>query len=73
MSYRARKRLALLLLIVGLPLYVMTAVWLVDQFDRPGLAVEFAVYIGLGLLWALPLRRLFLGLGRPDPEADPDD
>jgi hypothetical protein len=72
MTYRARKRLALLVLVVGLPLYVMAAVWLVDQFERPGFAVELAVYVGLGLLWALPLRRLFLGLGRPDPDAGPD-
>jgi hypothetical protein len=73
MSYRARKRLALLVLVAGLPLYVMAAVWLTDQFERPALVVEFAIYVGLGLVWALPLRRLFLGLGRPDPDAPPSD
>lgn len=70
MTYRNRKRLALLTLVVGLPLYVMAAVWLVDQFPRPGPLVEIGVYVGLGVLWALPLRRLFLGLGRPDPDGD---
>lgn len=68
MSYRARRRLALLILLVGLPLYVIVAVWLVDQFDRPGLLVEFAIYVGLGVLWALPFRAVFRGVGKPDPD-----
>lgn len=72
MTYRTRKRLALLMLVVGLPLYIMAAVWLVDQFERPGILVELLIFVGLGFLWAAPLRRLFLGLGRPDPDAKPD-
>jgi hypothetical protein len=73
MTYRARKRLALIVLVAALPLYIMAAVWLVDQFERPGLLAELGVYVGLGVVWALPLRRLFLGLGKPDPDAPPSD
>lgn len=69
MTYRTRKRLSLLVLVVGLPLYVMAAVWLVDQFDRPSILVELGVYVGLGVVWALPFRALFRGIGKPDPEA----
>lgn len=72
LSYRTRRRLALLALLVGLPLYIVAAVTLVGWFERPGIAVELLVYVGLGVLWALPLRFVFLGVGRPDPEAPRD-
>lgn len=69
MTYRTRKRLSLLVLVVGLPLYVIAAVWLVDQFARQLFAVELAIYVSLGIVWALPFRRLFMGIGKPDPDA----
>ncbi|MEM1344568.1 MAG: DUF2842 domain-containing protein [Pseudomonadota bacterium] len=68
MTYKTRKRLALLILLVGLPLYIVASVWLVSLFDRPFILVELGVYVGLGLLWALPLRKVFLGIGKPDPD-----
>ncbi len=67
MSYRVRKILCAVLLMVGLPLYVVAATTLVGLFDRPGLLVELAIYVGLGIVWALPLRGLFRGIARPDP------
>lgn len=73
MTYRTRKLLSILILVVGLPLYIMAATTLVGLFDRPHLAVELAIYVGLGILWALPFRRVFLGIGRPDPDAGPDE
>jgi hypothetical protein len=69
MTYRTRKRLSLVVLLVALPLYIVAAVWLVDQFERPSILVELAVYVGLGVLWALPFRALFRGIGKPDPDA----
>ncbi|PIP96181.1 MAG: hypothetical protein COW75_11155 [Rhodobacterales bacterium CG18_big_fil_WC_8_21_14_2_50_71_9] len=33
--------------------------------------VELAIYVGLGVVWALPFRAVFLGVGRPDPDAAP--
>ncbi|MEM7176757.1 MAG: DUF2842 domain-containing protein [Pseudomonadota bacterium] len=71
MSYRTRKLLCALFLFFGLPLYIFAAVTLVGLFERPHLALEFAIYVGLGVLWALPLRALFRGIGRPDPD-NPD-
>lgn len=73
LSYKTRKRLSLLILLVGLPAYVLVAVKLVSLLERPSLLVELAIYIGLGFLWALPFRRIFLGVGQPDPDADPED
>ncbi len=69
MTYRARKRWALFILMVGLPIYIVVAVNVVALFDRPGILVELAVYVVLGILWALPFRAVFRGVGRADPEA----
>jgi hypothetical protein len=69
MTYRWRKRLSAVVLVFGLPLYVMAAVWLVDQFERPSILVELGVYVALGVAWAFPLKWLFKGIGKPDPDA----
>lgn len=67
MSYRARKLACAALLMVGLPLYIVVATTLVGLIERPSPLTELAVYIGLGIIWALPLRGLFRGIARPDP------
>jgi hypothetical protein len=70
LSWRARRRWSLVILLVGMPLYVVAAVTLLAQFDRPPLLVELAIYVGLGILWALPFRFVFRGVGRP-PAPEP--
>ena len=69
LSYRSRKRWALVILLVGLPVYVVAAVNLVAWFDRPSFLVELVVYVALGFVWALPFRFIFRGIGQPDPSA----
>lgn len=71
LSYKTRRRLSLLVLAVGLPVYIVLAVNLVEMFDRPPILVELLVYLLLGVLWALPFRGVFLGVGRADPDAPP--
>lgn len=73
LSYRARKRLSLLVLLVGMPVYVVVATTLVGWLERPSILVELAIYVGLGILWIIPLKRLFLGIGQPDPDAPKGD
>ena len=74
LSYKARKRLSLLILVVGVPLYIVAAIRLVDMIDRPSALVELAIYVGLGFLWAIPFRSVFRGIGQVDPDAPgPDD
>lgn len=68
MRYKTRKRLALLVLVIGMPLYVMAAVTVVGWFDRPPIWAELLIYVALGIVWVLPFRRLFLGIGQPDPD-----
>ena len=69
LRYKTRKRLALLILILGVPLYIMAAVSLVALFERPSILVELGIYIGLGVIWAIPLKFIFKGIGQPDPDA----
>ncbi len=70
LSYKARRRWSLVILLIGLPLYIVAAVTVVNWFDRPGLWLELGIYIGLGFLWALPFRAVFRGVGQADPDAE---
>jgi hypothetical protein len=67
MTYRTRKLLCVVVLVVALPAYVVAAATLTGLFDRPSFFVELAIYVGLGILWAVPLRALFRGMGRAEP------
>ena len=67
LSWRARRRWALVVLVIGLPLYIVVAVNVVGLFNRPPFWIELGVYVGLGILWALPFRGLFRGIGQPEP------
>ncbi|NVK46047.1 MAG: DUF2842 domain-containing protein [Rhodobacteraceae bacterium] len=73
LSYKARRRLALLVLVLGLPGYIVLAVTLVNLFERPSIWVEFGIYVGLGVLWAFPLKAIFKGIGQADPDTPPQD
>ena len=72
LSYKARKRWSLLILLVGMPIYVVLAVNLIDSIDRLPIWAEVPAYILLGVGWILPFKRVFLGVGQPDPEVHPD-
>ena len=72
LSHKARKRWSLVILLVGLPAYIVAAVTVVNWLDRPGLFVELLVYVALGVLWALPFKFIFRGVGQEDPEAGRD-
>jgi uncharacterized membrane protein YbhN (UPF0104 family) len=69
LKHKTKKRLALLILVVGIPAYIVAAVSLVNLFDRPSIWVEFAIYLLLGIVWAFPLRAVFKGVGQADPDA----
>ncbi|MFD2738977.1 DUF2842 domain-containing protein [Sulfitobacter aestuarii] len=68
LSYKARRRWALVILLVGLPLYIIVAVSLVGLFERPPILLELAIYIALGIVWAIPFRFVFKGIGQADPD-----
>ena len=66
MSYKLKRRLSLFILIVGLPLYVILIVNLISRFDRPNFLVELLIYLLSGVVWALPLRSVFRGVGQAE-------
>ena len=74
MTYKTRKRWALFILVFGIPIYIVMAATLIgwlypDPLNRPPLLAELAIYVGLGLLWAFPLKKIFKGIGQADPDA----
>ena len=75
LSYKARRRWSLVILLVALPLYIGVAInliaWLYpDPLARPPVLVEIAIYVGLGIVWALPFKFIFKGVGQADPDAE---
>lgn len=70
MTYKGRKRLALLILVIGLPAYVVFAVTVMSNIDRLPKWMELPVYIFLGIAWAFPFKWVFLGIGKEDPDAE---
>ena len=70
LSYKSRRRWSLVILLVGLPVYIVLAVSILAWLGRPPRIVEFGVYVGLGVIWALPFRAVFRGIGKADPDKD---
>jgi hypothetical protein len=73
LSYKARRRWSLFILVVGLPAYIVTAVTIVNWLERPSLVLELIVYVVLGVIWAFPFKAVFRGIGQADPNAKPKD
>ena len=71
LSYKTRRRLSVLILLVGMPAYVVVAVNVLSLFERPPVWLELVIYVALGFLWALPFRAIFRGVGQADPDAPP--
>ncbi len=68
LSYKARRRWSLVILVIGLPLYIVAVVSVLNWLERPPIWVELLVYIVLGILWALPFKFVFRGVGKEDPD-----
>ena len=70
MDLKTRKRWSLVILLIGLPLYIIVAVtlmnWLDRSFGRQPIYLEVLIYIALGIIWALPFRRVFSGIGKDE-------
>ena len=73
LSWKARRRLSLLILLVWMPAFVVVAVTVINLFDRPHPAVELLIYGALGIVCFLPFRSVFRGIGREDPDRNDGD
>ena len=63
-SYRLKRLLAILVLLLWLPFYIVLVLNILALFERPSLVVELLVYVIAGVLWALPFKALFKGVGQ---------
>jgi predicted membrane channel-forming protein YqfA (hemolysin III family) len=75
MTYRTRRRWSLVILLVGLPAYIVVAVtamnWLDVRFGRQPIWAEVLIYVALGIAFFLPFRQVFRGIGQADPDDTP--
>ncbi|SMO48826.1 DUF2842 domain-containing protein [Ruegeria faecimaris] len=72
LSYKARRRWSMVLLLIGLPAYIVAVVTVINWLDRPPIWLELLVYVALGILWALPFKFIFKGVGKEDPNGSSD-
>ncbi|SHH55826.1 DUF2842 domain-containing protein [Cognatishimia maritima] len=76
LSHKAKRRWAILILVIGLPIYMILASVLATTvlgwLGRPSILLELAIYVGLGVLWVFPLKRVFMGVGQAAPDEDGD-
>lgn len=74
LSHKAKKRRAIIILVIGLPIYMILASVLATSvlawLGRPSILLELVIYVGLGVLWVFPLKRVFMGVGQPGPDED---
>ena len=68
LSYKSRRRWSLFILVIGLPIYIIIAVNLVAFLPNLPKALEFLMYVFLGIVWVFPLKLVFQGIGQPDPD-----
>ena len=62
LSQRARKFWSIVVLVVGLPIWIIIAVNLADLINRESILVELVVFVVLGFVWILPFKKLFSGV-----------
>ena len=70
MRYKSRRAWALVVLLLGMPAYIILVLNVITRIDRLPIWAEVPVYILLGTVWILPFKRVFLGVGQPDPDQD---
>jgi len=70
LSYKARRIWSVVILVVGLPIYIVLATSIVSLMGRPNILVELLVYVVLGIVWILPFKSVFRGVGQADPDAN---
>ena len=72
LSYKARRRWSLFVLLVALPVYIVLMIWVISLFNRPPFWLELLIYVGSGVIWAFPMKAIFKGVGQADPDAPVD-
>lgn len=71
MSYKARRRWAMVILLIGMPIYIAVAWAILSRLSlwQLPVVVEFVVFVLVGVAWVFPLKPVFKGVGQADPDA----
>jgi hypothetical protein len=72
LSYKARRRWSLVILLLGLPIYIVAVVTVLNLLGHPPILVELLVYFVLGVIWIVPFKSVFRGIGQADPDEKSD-
>ena len=70
LSYKARRRLSLLVLLVWTPIVIAAVVSIMNAIDRPPFLIEAFIYIFAGVFCFYPFKFVFMGVGKADPDAE---
>ena len=57
-----RKKLAYLILLIFLPVYIIIAVSIMNYLGQLNIWIELIIYILLGVVWIFPFKFIFKGL-----------
>lgn len=68
MTYKARRRWSLFILVIGLPIYIVLAVTVMSNTTEWPRLVQLVIYVFLGIAWVFPLKFIFKGIGQTDPD-----
>ena len=66
-NYKTRRVVSLLILLVGLPLYVVLVVSGMTLLVNLPKFIELIIYLFFGVVWVFPLKFIFRGVGQSDP------
>ncbi len=66
LTKRQRKILSLIILLVWLPAYIIIVLNVINFLGRPSVVLELLIYMIAGILWALPFKFIFKGIGKKE-------
>lgn len=64
MGLRTRKLVGSAAIAIWLVVFCLVAIAIIGRFDRPNVVIEMMLYAGLGFAWILPLKPVFVWMGR---------
>jgi len=73
LSYKARKRWSLFVLMIGLPVYIAAIWYLMSWLEGWPVWLQLVIGLVFSIIWVFPLKAIFLGVGKADPDAPPED
>lgn len=70
LSYKTRRRLSVVVLLVWLPAYIIMVLPLLLRVPADmNIILKTVIFVVAAFIWVLPFKFVFLGVGRADPDA----